>query len=261
MPCGPVRRAQRVRTIPTCIDPDRYPRRTPSAGPVPRSGTSHVDLVWIGSSSTLQGLEQQEPLWDRLGREIPGLRLRVICDRFPSFATIPVVPIPWAEEWEAHDLAAGDIGISWLPNDPWSRGKCGLKVLQYQAARLPVVANPIGMQSDLVEPGATGFLPETPEKWVTAIRTLAGDPELRQRMGRLARQRVEAEFSVRAWAVDVRHRRGWDRQGRRTARPRPRPGTVQDGDPRPVLPSHAADRECSSASSSASHFDGNPDHD
>ena len=190
---------QRVRTIPTCIDPGQYPRHDKRRD-VRRVGTGHVDLVWIGSSSTLQGLQQKEPLWDHLAREIPGLRLRVICDRFPSFPTLPVVPIPWAGEWESHDLAAGHIGISWLPDDPWSRGKCGLKILQYQAARLPVVANPVGMQSELIEPGATGFLPETPEQWVTAIRTLV-DPEIRQRMGRLARQRVESEYSIGAWSV------------------------------------------------------------
>ena len=72
-----------------------------------RSATGRTDLVWIGSSSTLQGLEQQAPLWDRLGREIPGLRLRVICDRFPSFATIPVVPVPWARERDARAVRRG----------------------------------------------------------------------------------------------------------------------------------------------------------
>jgi hypothetical protein len=111
-----------------------------------------------------------------------------------------VVPVPWAEEWEAQDLATGQIGISWLPHGPWSRGKCGLKVLQYQAARLPVVANPVGMQSELIEPGVTGFLPKTPEQWVSAVRTLAGDPALRRRMGQLARQRLETGYSVAAWA-------------------------------------------------------------
>jgi glycosyltransferase involved in cell wall biosynthesis len=248
---------QRVRTIPTCIDPGRYPRQDARQA-VPRSGPSRVDLVWIGSSSTLQGLQQQEPLWNRLGREIPGLRLRVICDRFPSFPTLPVVPIPWAEEWEAHDLAAGHIGISWLPNDPWSRGKCGLKILQYQAARLPVVANPVGIQSELIEPGATGFLPETPEKWVEAIRTLAADIELRQGMGRLARQRVESGFSIGAWAVAfVSAVAGTDRST--DLEIAPAPGTSRGTIPGPFfLRMHRA--RVFERSSSASHFDGNPDH-
>ena len=124
----------------------------------------------------------------------------MICDQFPSLRTLPVVPVPWSEEWEAHDLAAGQIGISWLPDDLWSRGKCGLKVLQYQAAGLPVVANPVGLHNELIEPGVTGFLPSTPDQWVAAVRTLAADAELRRRMGRLARQRVASGFSVAAWA-------------------------------------------------------------
>jgi hypothetical protein len=123
-----------------------------------------------------------------------------ICDRFPDFRDLRVVPVPWSHAWESRDLAAGQIGISWLPEGPWSKGKCGLKVLQYQAARLPVVANPVGMHVDLVEPGVTGFLPRNEDEWIDAIRTLAADEELRSRMGRTARERVEAGYSVAAWA-------------------------------------------------------------
>jgi glycosyltransferase involved in cell wall biosynthesis len=190
--------AERVRMIPTCIDPSLYPEQV-SARPS-GADASHVDLVWIGSGSTLQGLQQQQPLWDLLGREIPGLRLRVICDQFPRLEMLPVVPIPWSQEWEARDLARGQIGVSWLPDDPWSRGKCGLKVLQYQGARLPVVANPVGTQFELIEHGVTGFLAATPDEWLQHIRTLAVDAGLRRRMGQLARRRVEAEFSVDAWS-------------------------------------------------------------
>ena len=149
--------AERVRLIPTCVDPGNYPL-LPS-GYARHVGGAAVDLVWIGSSSTLRGLEQQQPLWERLGREVPGLRLRVICDRFPSFHALRVIPVTWRQESEAADLAAGHIGVSWLPDDEWSRGKCGLKVLQYQAAGLPVIANPVGMNTELIEPGMTGFLP------------------------------------------------------------------------------------------------------
>ena len=64
------------------------------------------------------------------------------------------------------------------------------------AAGLPVVANPIGVQTHLVRHGETGFLAETPDQWAEAIGRLARDPELRRQMGLAARHRVEREFSV-----------------------------------------------------------------
>jgi hypothetical protein len=55
-------RPDRVRVIPTCVDLDRYgPRPRPDPGP-------GLDLVWIGSSSTLQGLERRREVLERIGR-------------------------------------------------------------------------------------------------------------------------------------------------------------------------------------------------
>ena len=69
------------------------------------------------------------------------------------------------------------------------------------AAGLPVVANPVGVQAELVRPGETGFLAQTPAQWLEAIGRLARDPQLRRRMGRAGRQRVESEFSVASGAA------------------------------------------------------------
>src|SRR5207249_4095705 len=109
------------------------------------------------------------------------------CDQFLRLRHLPVIDCPWTEAGEAAALASADIGISWLPDDPWSRGKCGLKVLQYMAAGLPVVANAVGVHAELVSHGQTGFLVETPQEWAEAVRTLAQDPRLRRRMGRAGR--------------------------------------------------------------------------
>jgi glycosyltransferase involved in cell wall biosynthesis len=135
---------ERVHVIPTCVEPRNYPiaRHEP--------GGDHLDLVWIGSASTLQGLEQSRPIWERLAKALPQLRLRVICDRFPDSFPIPVIPIAWNEQTEAREIAAGHVGVSWIPDDLWSRGKCGLKVLQYQAAGLPVIANPVGSHCEMI---------------------------------------------------------------------------------------------------------------
>ena len=187
-------RPDRVRVIPTCIDTGDAPK---VAGSRRASG---VDLVWIGSASTMTGLDRRRPLWDRIGREIPGIRLRMVCDHFLRFDSLPVVDVPWDEATEAADVASADIGISWVPDDLWSRGKCGLKVLQYQAAGLPVVANPVGVHPEMIRSGVDGFLATTPEEWVESIRRLAEDRALRQRMGRAARASLEANYSVQSWA-------------------------------------------------------------
>jgi glycosyltransferase involved in cell wall biosynthesis len=184
----------KVRCIPTCVNPDKYPRAIHE-----RAGVGVV-LTWIGSASTLRGLGSLLPVLEEVGRRRPGLILKLICDRFFSLHHVRVEPQTWSEDTEGQDLATSDIGLSWLPDDDWSRGKCGLKILQYMAAGLPVVANPVGLQAELVRHGDNGFLAATPDEWLQAIQRLAEDPGLRQRMGCQGRDLVQQRFSVSAGA-------------------------------------------------------------
>lgn len=183
----------RVAVIPTCVDVVKYPLAAHTA-------TAGVWLVWVGSSSTLQGLERFAPTLGAIGRAVPGVRLKLICDRFAEFPGLPVERCVWNEATEAADIADADIGVGWVPDDPWSRGKCALKVLQYQAAGLPVVANPVGVQAEFVRDGETGFVANTAEEWVNAVRALASNAALRKRLGKTARHEVEARYSVEAGA-------------------------------------------------------------
>jgi glycosyltransferase involved in cell wall biosynthesis len=181
--------------VPTCVDCSLYPaagHRRVSAG---------VQLVWIGSSSTLNGLEAIRELLEQTGASMPGLTLKIICDRFLKLRRLTVESCPWNLRTEALELARADIGVSWLPDDRWSRGKCGLKVLQYMAAGLPVVANPVGVQSAMVRHGESGFLVSSPADWLHALDRLARDPGLRQRMGEAGRRRVAREYSVESGAA------------------------------------------------------------
>lgn len=179
----------RVVVIPTCVDVSKYPRSPLAPRPSPL-------LVWVGSSSTLRGLEQFAPTLSAIGRAVPGTRLKLICDRFIDIPDLPVDRCEWIESTEPAEIAAADIGIGWVPDDPWSRGKCGLKVLQYQSAGLPVVANPVGVQATFVKSGIHGFRAMTTEEWVNAIRMLASSAELRRTMGDAGRKQVEEKYSV-----------------------------------------------------------------
>jgi glycosyltransferase involved in cell wall biosynthesis len=181
---------ERVTVIPTCVPVQQYHQTAERAD----IGTS--DLVWIGSSSTLPTLEPLRASLELAGQRWPGLRLKIICDRFPAFDKLQVLRCPWSATTERRELASAVIGLSWLPDDLWSRGKCGLKVLQYMAAGLPVLANAVGLQSELVQSGQTGFLVRTGEQWIDALELLLNNPELRQHMGTMARRLVTAHYDV-----------------------------------------------------------------
>jgi glycosyltransferase involved in cell wall biosynthesis len=186
----------RVERIPTCVDPGSLPYADPVR-------TEDVELCWIGSRSTAKSFVYGGPIFEALGGAIPGIRLRVISDCFPSFTHLPVIPHRWSVEGEAAALAACDIGVSWLPDDEWSRGKCGLKVLQYMAAGLPVVANPVGPHRELVEHEKTGFLAETVDDWRASVALLAANPALRRHMGMAGRRRVEEHYNVARWIAPL----------------------------------------------------------
>jgi glycosyltransferase involved in cell wall biosynthesis len=113
---------------------------------------------------------------------------------------LPIDQCTWSESTEAIEIAAAAAGISWVPDDPWSRGKCGLKVLQYQAAALPVIANPVGVHAEMVRAGQTGFSASTAEEWISAVVRLAAEPQLRRRLGEAGRREVELNYSVAAGA-------------------------------------------------------------
>jgi glycosyltransferase involved in cell wall biosynthesis len=203
--------ARRVTVIPTCVDSSLYPLADHR-----RSGAG-VQLVWVGSSSTLRGLEAVRPMLEGIGRRHPGLRLKLVCDRFLHLEHLPVLACPWSEAGEAAEIGSADIGISWVPDDLWSRGKCGLKVLQYMAAGLPVIANPVGVQAEIVRHGENGFLAETPEEWCNAVGRLVHDPGLRRRLGQAGRRLVETEFSVAVGAARWRGLLDELRRGREAA--------------------------------------------
>ncbi len=71
-----------------------------------------------------------------------------------------------------------DVGLMPLDDSPFSQGKCGLKILQYHAAGLPVVCSPVGANRDMMAERETGLFARTPEEWEERISRLLSDPEL-----------------------------------------------------------------------------------
>lgn len=186
---------ERAVRVPTPVDTSRY---TPA--PRPRAAGEPVRLGWIGVSSGLPYLlEIAEPL-ARVTRKRDAV-VRIVCDNPPAPSAFPfrAETIAWSDAQEAELLRSFDIGLMPLPDNPWTRGKCGLKLLLYMATALPSVASPVGANGEIVHP-ETGVLAEGAAAWEEALDRLVGDAALRERLGRAARARAEAEHSVARWA-------------------------------------------------------------
>jgi glycosyltransferase involved in cell wall biosynthesis len=154
------------------------------------SGDGVVRLAWIGAHTTLKYLRGIRPALEEVGRRFGNVALRTICDGFLDLHSMKVENRHWSRQSEAMDLATSDIGLAPLPDNSFTRGKCGFKILQYQAAGLPVVASPVGVNKDYVVDGVTGFLAAEPSQWVNALDLLIRDANLRKTLGQAGRREV-----------------------------------------------------------------------
>lgn len=178
-----------VTVIPTAIDMRHY--QTLSEKPA-----DFIDLVWIGSKSTRKYLIEILPALHQAASIIPQLRLKVIADFSLPNAKLPTLEIPWSAMTEARELRSAHIGIAPLIDNDWSRGKCGLKVLQYMAAALPVISSNVGANAEIILDGQTGFLVEDDASWVSRIIMLANDAPLRNRLGAEGWRRARENYAV-----------------------------------------------------------------
>jgi len=187
----------RAEVVPTGLDAGRYTpkERHENNGP--------LRLVWIGSRSTLKRLEPFRDMFAELRRAVPDVVLRVVAHAGFSVDGLAAENVPWSSETEARLLAECDVGVAPLPDTPYTRGKCGFKILQYMAAGLPVIASPVGANADYVRPGETGLHARNTGEWVAAVKRLAADPALRAAMGRAGRQRIVGEFDLAVLAPRV----------------------------------------------------------
>ena len=156
-----------------------------------RRATNSNIVGWIGSRTTLSYLKPLASVFKQL-----GITPRVIASGDPYQLDFAVEFRPWRLETEMEELAQIGIGIAPLPDTAWERGKCGVKVLQYMACGMPIVASPVGVQQQFVQHGVTGFLAGNEAEWTQRLRELIDKPELRERMGAAARDVVAREYDV-----------------------------------------------------------------
>lgn len=186
----------RVFVVPSTVSLREYqPRPIPSADRIPVVG-------WTGSHSSVAYLAVVREALQELRRRRP-FRLLVIGVEHFEIPGVEVECRPWSAASEVRDLWDVDVGIMPLPDEPWARGKCGMKAIQYMGIGIPAVVSPVGANREIVQDGATGFHAATRAEWVEKLDLLLGDAELRRRLGGAARESVRALYSAETQAPRV----------------------------------------------------------
>jgi glycosyltransferase involved in cell wall biosynthesis len=178
-------------------------RYTPRSGVEPRD---RIVLGWVGTPSNTIYLEILRETLERLGQQYPHVSLLLVGAASFHLENMPVEIRPWSLVTEVTDLQQFDIGLMPLPDDEWSRGKGGYKLLQYMAIGIPSIASPVGIVSEMIVEGENGFLAITSEEWYEKLGCLIEDPGLRARMGQKGRKVAEEQYSFEVavpqlWAV------------------------------------------------------------
>lgn len=187
-----------VRLVPTTIDTEIYQVRDYTA-PI---GDRPVTIGWTGSYSTVQHLDTLRPVLQTLASRY-SFRLKVIGTSDYSIDGVTTECREWNADTEVEDLSDIDIGIMPLPDDTWSRGKCGLKLLQYMAVGVPAIGSPVGVNGDIIRHEVDGFLPGSEAEWIDVLSRLIEQPQLRRDVGLRGRRRVEDHYSAKSWAPRV----------------------------------------------------------
>jgi glycosyltransferase involved in cell wall biosynthesis len=194
-----VDRKKEVFVIPTCVDMDLYPQKKKI------SNRSEIVLGWIGTKGNLKYLKKLEPVFETIRQRFPEVKLKIVSNDFFDSGHLPIIKKPWKLEDENADLISFDIGLMPLHDDLWSRGKCGLKIVQYLSVGLPVVCTPVGINSDIIQNGENGFWAANDQEWVDRLSTLIQNPDLRYQMGLKGIEKVEKEYSLRVTSEKLFH--------------------------------------------------------
>ena len=180
--------AKRIEQVPTVVDVDRYF--------VPARDVSRcVTVGWIGTPVTSKFLSHISEVLQTVVNKY-GVNIVAVGAKPQQLHGLPVEVRPWQETTEVAEIQGFDIGLMPLPDEPYERGKCGYKLIQYMACGKPVVASPVGMNAEIVRHGENGFLATTTDEWIDSLSHLLEDPNLRFRMGQAGRSMVESAYSL-----------------------------------------------------------------
>jgi glycosyltransferase involved in cell wall biosynthesis len=180
--------------IPSCVAPEAYrPKVDYDLSDPPRLG-------WIGSADNEAYLQLVGKSLFEVHRRT-GARLTLIGTTRQTLGDLESIidRVAWSETAQHALLAQLDVGIAPVPDEPYTRGKSGYKLLQYATVGTPFIASPVGVNRTILEQMGMPA-PENSDDWVEGILELLGQPRaMRAAGGERTREVTQRSYSYDAW--------------------------------------------------------------
>ncbi|MEQ8359937.1 MAG: glycosyltransferase [Cytophagales bacterium] len=164
-----------------------------------KQNSNQITIGWTGSHSTSSYVNPILPVLKKLHDKHP-FRFLFISNQPPDFSLPFLDYRKWNKENEIRDLNEIDIGIMPLQVDEWTKGKCGFKLIQYQALEIPAVATNLPPNDKIILQNSSGFLCNSDEEWLQALEKLINNKDLRGNFGKTGRERIIKNYSIGAYS-------------------------------------------------------------
>ncbi|MCH8170343.1 MAG: glycosyltransferase family 4 protein [Bacteroidetes bacterium] len=184
-----------VKLFPTVVDINKFKNSNPIKDDV-------FTIGWIGSPGTANYLKIIEDALKEVSLD-KDIRINLIGANKIKINGVSINYIKWDENTEVEEISKFDVGIMPLPDNPWERGKCGFKLIQYLSCNLPVIGSPVGVNREIIINGVNGFQANSTDEWIKYIRLLKDDKELMLKMGKNGRRFVEEKYSLQRNVVKL----------------------------------------------------------
>ena len=152
-----------------------------------------MKALWLGSPTTSKYLTLIEKPLKKI-QETIGLEINIVGGGANSTYSFKSQCIPWSKTTETKYLMLSDIGLMPLPENDWSKGKCGGKARTYMASGVIPIVSDIGYNKDLIKHGKSGFLCNENQDWYNYIKLLNGNSELQNQIRDLNYSTVKIKF-------------------------------------------------------------------
>ncbi len=203
--------ARKVDYIPTGVDTDVFaPAET-------GTDSSLVRLSWMGTLYRRDNLENLIFLvdcYEQVRKGHDNLRLEILTEgtylpALTQYVREKKMPDILLKKWiqpQAVPAYLNDIDIALMPliqESKFNKAKSPTRVFEAMAMEKPVLASAIGETPLIIEDGQDGMLARTKDEFISKLNTLIADRGLRENLGRNARKKVMASYSLRGLSLKI----------------------------------------------------------